>query len=516
MATTLYDHRGNPIQLKQLERELAGSTASVRGNEFDSMANRLTPSKLAGILNEIQEDPTNYLTLAMEMEEREPHYASVLSTRKLAVSGIAPVVEAAGDDKAAQDLADAVWALVDRPNFTDLVEDLLDALGKGFSVCEIMWQRGDSRWTPEEYRWRDPRWFKFDYKEGEQLRLRDQEIQEGVPLAPYKFICHYPQLRTGLKIRGGLARLACVSYMCKNYDIKDWMRFVELFAQPLRMGRYDATASDKDREILKRAVTMLGVDAAAILPKGMEIEFQEIGNVSAGATVYEKLASWLDRQMSKAVLGQTMTADDGSSQAQANVHNDVRGDILRADARRLAATLNNQLVKPFIDLNFGVQEAYPRIVIPVEEPDDLTAWTANVAAMVDKGLKVTQKHVREKLNLPDPEADEELLMPPASTAPDPAGALNSRLRIGDCRLKKATALNSAESDDLEEILAGALEGWQVIEDESFTPLRDAITACNSYEEMKAVLDEYRIDADTLVQTLATAMFKSRASGEVAS
>lgn len=506
----LYDHRGNPIQLKQLERELAGSTASVRGSEFDSMANKLTPTKLAGILNEIQDDPTNYLTLAMEMEEREPHYASVLSTRKLAVSGIEPVVEAASDEQADQDLADAVRILVRRPEFPDLVEDLLDALGKGFSVCEIMWDRGESRWTPAEYRWRDPRWFKFDYKEGEQLRLRDAEIQEGVPLPPFKFIVHYPKLRTGLKIRGGLARLACVSYMCKNYDLKDWMRFIELFGQPLRTGRYDANASDKDREILKRAVTMLGVDAAAILPKGMEIEFQEIGNVSAGAAVYEKLASWLDRQVSKAVLGQTMTADDGSSQAQANVHNDVRGDILKADARRLAATLNRLLVKPFIDLNFGVQENYPEIVIPVEDPEDLEVWTNNVATLVDKGLKVSQKHVRDKLNLPDPEDGEELLMPPASAAPDPAGALNARGKAAGGRRQ---GLNTAEQDDLEEILAGALKA-EGFESETMQLIIDELMACNSFEEAEeALLGLADMDAGRFARRLATAMFKSRGSAD---
>ena len=559
---TILDARGNPVQVKQLQRELAGSTASVRGTEFDSMANKLTPAKLAGILNEIQDDPANFLTLAMEMEEREPHYASVLSTRKLAISGIVPVVEAASEEEADQELAEEVQQLINRPNFTDLCEDLLDALGKGFSVAEIMWAATESRWTPAEYRWRDPRWFIFNYDQGEQLRLRDEEISEGIALPPYKFVVHYPRLRSGLTIRSGLARLACVSYMCKNYDLKDWMRFIELFGQPLRTGRYDSTASETDRNILKRAVTMLGVDAAAILPKGMEIEFNEIGNVSAGATVYEKLANWLDKQVSKAVLGQTMTADDGSSQSQATVHDEVRRDILKADARRLSATLNEQLVKPFIDLNFGTQEAYPRIIIPVEDPEDLTAWTTNVAAMVDKGLKVSQKHVRDKLNLPDPEGDEELLMPPAATTPDPAGALNATdkykgldgwvietqhgyypsgtwgmattrptraealnaLRTPLHRLNRAlnpstgeiiyaSAINTAEQDDLEEILAAALEGWQAIKDESFTPLKDRLAACSSYDELKAVLDDPGMEAGELTHALALAMFKARGSAD---
>ena len=68
-----------------------------------------------------------------------------------------------------------------------------------------------------------------------------------------------------------------------------------------------------------------------------------------------RLAEWLDRQTSKAVLGQTMTTDDGSSQAQATVHNEVRHDILKSDARQLANTLNRDLIQPYVDLNFGPQ-----------------------------------------------------------------------------------------------------------------------------------------------------------------
>ena len=502
----LYGPDGKPINLKSIEREVAGSVGSVRGTEFDSAADKLTPSKLASILSGIQDDPTSFLTLAVEMEERELHYGSVLSTRKLAVSGIEPAVEAASEESRDVEIAEAVRRLVESPAFIELVEDLLDALGKGFSVSEIIWKTGSDLWIPKEYRHRDPRWFRFKYEGGEELQLMDEDGQSSSPLPPYKFIVHYPRLRSGLKIRGGLARLACWSYLCKQYTIKDWMRFIELFGQPLRLGRYDSTANDRDREILKRAVTMLGADAAAILPKGMEIDFEQIQNVSGGATLYEKCANWIDKQVSKAVLGQTMTADDGSSQSQAKVHDEVRGDILRADARRLCATLNQQLVETFVNLNFGIQERYPRIVIPVPDYDDLKSWTENVAKMVDKGLRVGQKHVRDKLNLPDPEEGEELLMPPSSSTSGPAGALNRRLN---------TALNRRDEDDLEEILADALADPAALHDETIVPIRDALLACNSYEEIEAALLNLAggLDVKRFTQRLALAQFKARASAD---
>ena len=57
--------------------------------------------------------------------------------------------------------------------------------------------------------------------------------------------------------------------------------------------------------------------------------------------------------MSKVVLGQTMTDENGGSLAQAMVHNQIRIDILQDDARQLANTINRDLIAPFVALNFG-------------------------------------------------------------------------------------------------------------------------------------------------------------------
>jgi len=50
-------------------------------------------------------------------------------------------------------------------------------------------------------------------------------------------------LKSGLPIRGGVARLVAVSIMCKVFGLKDWMRFAELFGMPLRISRYGPGAT---------------------------------------------------------------------------------------------------------------------------------------------------------------------------------------------------------------------------------------------------------------------------------
>lgn len=72
----------------------------------------------------------------------------MLGTRRLAVSGLEVIVEAASDERRDVELADAVRELLRDPAFGELVDDLLDALGKGYSAVEIDWRVDGARWVP--------------------------------------------------------------------------------------------------------------------------------------------------------------------------------------------------------------------------------------------------------------------------------------------------------------------------------------------------------------------------------
>ena len=76
------------------------------------------------------------------------------------------------------------------------------------------------------------------------LRLR--QGMDEVDLPDYKFIVHFHKAKSGLPIRGGLARLAAWAYMFKNYTVKDWAIFCEAYGHPLRLGKYEATAKPED------------------------------------------------------------------------------------------------------------------------------------------------------------------------------------------------------------------------------------------------------------------------------
>lgn len=425
----IVDQYGRPIQYDKLTEELAAArTTGIRQVWHQSVASGLTPGRLAAILQGAAEgNAHDYLTLAEEMEERDLHYASVLGTRKLAISGLAIRVEAASDDAEDVRRADQLKEIVDSPEFGELQADLTDAMGKGYAVSEIMWDRSGKTWSPDRFEPRDQRFFQFDRETGRELRLLDEaDMLNGIALAPYKFIIHLPRIRSGLPIRGGLARLAAVGYMCKAWTWKDWMGFADIFGMPMRVGRYGPGASKDDIATLMSAVANLGSDAAAVIPDSMRIDFTQAANVTGAGDFFKGLAEWWDKQVSKAVVGQTMSTDDGSSQAQATIHNEVRLDLLQADAKAESNTLNRYFVRPWCDLNFAPGRPYPRLIIDVPEPENTKLLIEALEKLVPLGLKVEQSVIRDKLNIPAPAQGAELLgVPPPVATPVLAQATNN-------------------------------------------------------------------------------------------
>ncbi len=489
------------LNKKILTEEMAISTVQGvrRAWNTDTVASGLTPSKLASVLSSAAEgDSNDYLTLAEEMEEREPHYGSVLRTRKLALEGLDRTVEASSDVK--DEIIEAVENLVKNSNFDELLAGLVDALGKGYSAVEVVW---NDEFKPEKYYWRDPRYFTFAKDNAYKLLLRDEQGQDGTPLPPYKFVVHTPKLKAGIPIRGGLARMAALSYMCKTYALTDWMAFCEVFGMPIRIGKYQNGASDEDKAILKRAVTHIGTDAAAIVPETMKIEFEEAASAKGGESVFENLANWLDKQISKAVLGQTMTADDGSSQSQANVHNEVRLDLLKTDAKQLAATINEQLIKPFIHFHFGKQEHYPKLVFYIAEAEDIASLVDGVTKLVPLGLKVPQGFLRDKLGIPDPQDDDELLSVQAVQS-DEKFAKNSKNHTA-CKYK--TALNALE-DEIDEDEGDFIN----ITQQAINTLAKKLQKANSFDELLELLKSAELNTSDIADALALAGFTSFVDG----
>ncbi len=520
----LLDHLGRPMRAAASKAALTPpvATASLTGVRqawnAQQVAAGLSPERLARIMRQAAEgDHLEAVILAEEMEERDWHYQAALSQRKLAVLGLERTVQAAGDNTQDEEIADALRRdVVDDEAFEDLLAGSLDAIGKGWAAVEIGWETAGSTWRPARYDWRDPRWFRWDRETGRQLRLIDPaDIALGVELPPNRFVLHTPQLKMGLPVRGGLARLAAWAFLFKFYAVKDWAAFAETFGQPLRVGKYDAAATQADIDVLYQAVAMIGTDCAAVIPQAMNIEFVNAmaGGAQSGAQIYQAFAEFMDRQVSKAVLGQTGTTDmqKGGGFAQAKVLDGVRGDLMESDAKQLARTVRRDVFTPYVQFNYGPGARVPGFLLASPEAEDLQAFSAAIGPLVDRGLRISARQVREKFDLDEPAADEEVLN--ASK-----GGGDVAPRVPATALNRAGATGGAADTDAVDALADPLnEGWEEVMDPLLEPIERLAERCASFDEFRRELAAASggMNVSPLARSLALQLFKARGLGDAA-
>lgn len=542
------DANDQVVDTAVLTEEVGAPTImGVRQVRMEHPSYRLSPEGLALILrNSEQIDPSFFFSLCMDIEEREAHYRSVLGTRKTQVSQV-PITVIAADVPDGEKHAQAVRDVVDTPDFPLHLVDVLDGLGKGISWTELVWDVSEGQYVVKKIAWRDPRWFRFDIADLTTGMLINPSGYPD-PLDPYKWIAHRPKLLSGIPVRNGLTRCAAWCWAFKNFAIKDWMIFLDVFGMPLRLGKYPGNATTAEKKALLMAVSSLGSDAAAIIPSSMSIEFPG-GSGPSGATgsPFKEAATYFDEQVSKLVLGQTGTTDAvaGGSRGLGQVQDSVRGDVERADCVQLSATLSRDIGRPIVDLNFGPQKRYPLIKIGRPEDKDVEATIEAIQALVPMGFRVAQKDMYDLVGLEVPQEGDELLVAPAqppgllpgdaggATPPPGDRADAPGGRRGDSGEDVSADDSEADPDRPATILAASTApgladaDWAnravdaLIADQGWLPdglddLAAKLAKCTTEAEAQAVLAEAfaALGTDKLAELLAKARFNARGEGIV--
>jgi phage gp29-like protein len=344
----------------------------------------LTPSRLLAILREADEGSLSTpMQLFEEMEEKDAHLFSVAHTRRLALTGLKwGIVSAADVDDPADSgpnrgtgrvargdsdrgLADAAadycrTVLRSLEGFEEVLQHLSLALGRNIAIAEIVWDVRDGELRPVELVPVDFTRIVFDELDRPRI-LTEAEPQKGIELPPHKFIVHTPHAVSGHPQRGGLLRVTAMVYLAKNLALKDWMIFAEIFGMPVRIARYEPSATAEEKRELLTMLESLGSHAAGVFSRAVELQFIEANRGTAGPP-YQNLIEFLNREMSKAWLGQTLTTDisgQSGSVAASRIHETVRQDLLADDLRKEARTIRRDLLTPIVRFKFGADAAVP-------------------------------------------------------------------------------------------------------------------------------------------------------------
>lgn len=407
----------------------------------------------------------------------------------------------------------------------ELISSLLRAPMFGYAVAEVMWDRDEQgNLLPFTIIPKPMEWFHFD-SDGH-LRFKSKDNREGelCPARRMLLVRHKPTL---LNPYGNAVLSKCYwPVMFKRQLMRYGLTFAEKYGMPYLVGTYDSdfVAKSEVDIMLDELDAMIG-DGIIAIPKEWTAAILEASK-SGSVDVYTRFITMFNAEISKAVLSQTLTTEQGDtgSYAMSQTHLEVRSDIVDADTRLIERAMNT-LMRWITELNFMPGTKPPRFKL-YEEKDVSMERADRDTKLVGAGmLKFTKKYVQKTYGL-----DEDDFELTDQSAPAPMAEATGVPAIGntDTSPKPTPTTHNPplKTDDVTDLRnksnaiarsAGANpEASGKALDTLLAPVFDLIKKGGNFAEVSKHLATIFPNLDTaeLEDTLAKAIFTAEVMGRV--
>ena len=315
------------------------------------------------------------------------------------------------DNAADVEAAEFVAAQLQRLNFDAVLKAMHWGVFYGMAVGEAMWGIEDGRVVLDNVLVRDRSKFKYDIQR--QLIYTGNGADEAMP--PRKFWTFSAGGDTTDNPYGlGLAHFLYWPVLFKKSNVKFWLVGNEKAATSVPHGQYDprSPSAEADKQQLLTALTAIKNAAATVTPIGSTIELLK---GEAGTTDYHKLCEYMDEAIALVILGQVMTSQAVGGQYKAEVQDEVKDDIVKADADLLCASFNATVAVWLTEWNFPNARP-PKLWLRTEEAKDLQQLADTYAKLAPLGYRPTQAQLEQDFG------GEWEAMPQPSALPAPADA----------------------------------------------------------------------------------------------
>lgn len=357
--------------------------------------------------------------------QRDAQVQACLMIKKFSVLSRGWQVHPASDKRQDREVADFVrFALEDmRGSILDVLYNALDAIAKGFSVMEINYRIIDK----EPYRGmvglsriksKDPATFTFDVDEYMNVRglQRTREVSamncrntgnSEKNLPPEKFVIYTYMPRYESPYGQSDLRAAYKHYWSKDILTRFLNLYLEKYGSPTAKGSYKRGTPRASQEELLKVLDKIQQESAIVIPDDVQVELLEAQR--GGEAGYLKALEFHDKQIAKAILGQTLMTDEGvrvGSFALAKVHLDVLKMCLMKLKRDLEETvMREQVIRRLVDYNFNVK-AYPRFSLGPLEDKDIEQLSGVIDKLISgEVIKPDEGWIRQYLGIPSKKDD---------------------------------------------------------------------------------------------------------------
>lgn len=375
----------------------------------------------------------------------------------------------AQDKKAAEFIKEQLEGI----NFDAACRKMAYAQFYGYAVAEMLWAFDGAQVVIDAIRVRKFDRFRFDG--AGRLRLITKTAPKGTIMPDRKFWVSTVETDNDDDPYGlGLAHFLYWPVYLKRNGMKFWAIALEKFGMPTPVGKHHAGASEDDVAKLLNILMSIHSQAAVTVPAGQEIDLLEAVRSSGGD--YKEFVAYLDAMIAKVIVGQTSTTDSGSWRGTANVHKDVRDEIIKADTDLLCGTFNNGPVKWLTEWNFPGAKP-PKVWRVLDDDEDLDNRVKRDKTIYEMGFEPDPEYINSTYGgkwRKRPQAASD----PGTVADNPSFA----------------EIDTAP-DAIDRAIENELADWQPMMDPLLQPIIDMMEAAASFEEIQNKLPELYADLD---------------------
>ena len=193
----------------------------------------------------------------------------------------------------------------------------------------------------------------------------------------------------------GLYLKAALHAIPKKNVLAAWDVFSEVFGMPMRVAK-TASRDKADQQRIEEMLKGMHIAPWALFTEGTDIQIIE-STKSDAFNVYDKRVDRSNSEISKLIIGQTMTIEDGSSLSQSQTHLKVFENLVESDAKMLASIINNQLIPRMIRHGYPLKGYH----FSWDESVDYTPeQQMEYEKMISDRYEVDPKYFADKYNMP--------------------------------------------------------------------------------------------------------------------
>jgi phage gp29-like protein len=381
-----------------------------------------------------------------------------------------------------------------------LINTIINAPLYGYQPLEINWAYENGYFIPAEVKGKPPEWFQFG-QNGELLFISRGNLQ-GEPVPAEKFIVAVQD--EAYENPYGIADLSACFWPLtfKKGGLKYWVTFTEKFGMPWPVGKYAPGTSEPQKKEMLDMLERMVQDGIAIIPSNAQLEFMELKGGSANSDIYEKLVQFCNSEISKALLGQTLTTEiNGTgSYAASQTHNAVRQDIIDDDKALVCETIQ-KIIDRTVGFNFGDAER-PQFSMYAEEDVDLTLSERDKNLTDGGRVKLKKPYYMRAYGLKEDEVDVSDAVQATPGAVQFSSEISARPGSGQAAIDELGGAFSQETQN--DMMEKYLE-----------PVISMIEKADSLEDVKKKLPEMysKLDSDALRMVFEKALLLSTAMGK---